>query len=288
MLWDDSEKEGDDVVFRCSAFALGCGIVVAAAAAFGCADKVLMLFAPELSWLLLVPAIFIALLGAVGLCGSYRPASTLFRAQLAVFLLVLSTMLAGAGFFAFVSADATAQWILDGCNGYITRGSWSDAGRVEEKMRTLHRQYDLLRGAWETCRSFNPLVYDLAECGVRAECSDGTLAQAVPSHDWFQHVQVSFACGGFCTDTVPIFGLSRMADTLSPQSSCASKLSESVHSLGHIFGITAVLVAAPVAAIAIGLFVAAGSSGNEYEEIEFSDPDEQYAEVDSLTGSYRR
>jgi len=233
----------------------------------------LSLLAPELSWLLLVPALLIVLLGIIGICSSWRVASQLFRAQLAVFLLVLAAMLAGAGCFAYVSADATAQWILDGCKGQLLRGTWAAAGRIAGRMRRAHHDYGLLRSGLEVCRALNPLVYDLADCGVRARLEGGGEASEVSLFGWFQHVQVAYACGGFCKAEVPLFGLADLGDTLAPRRACAPKASAAVRALGHIFGIFGALMAVPVAGISMVLFRAAGEEDDEYEEVELSDPD---------------
>mmetsp|Transcript_64388 Transcript_64388/g.208933 ORF Transcript_64388/g.208933 Transcript_64388/m.208933 type:complete len:271 (-) Transcript_64388:43-855(-) len=194
------EEQGDDVVFRCAACALCCGALAAAAAAFGCTNQVLTIFAPELSWLFLAPSLLIVVVGLVGLCGSRRVASTLFRMQLAVFLLVLAALLAAAGVFAYISASAAADWIDAGCDGHEATGLWKDAGRIEEKMKHVHEQYTVLKNGWTTCRSLNPLIYDLASCGLRAQCADGKRADSQPLFAFFQHLQLTFACGGFCTD----------------------------------------------------------------------------------------
>merc|ERR1712146_544600 len=80
----------------------------------------------------------------------------------------------------------------------------------------VHKQYQLIKGGWERCRALNPLVYDLADCGVRAECADGGLAVQNPLYDWFQHVQLTFVCGGFCAKEVPLFGCTTMRETVVP------------------------------------------------------------------------
>lgn len=278
------EQGGDDVVFRCSAFALGCGAVAAAAAAFGCSNQVLALLAPELSWLLLAPSLLVVLVAAVGLCASCRLASKLFRAQLAAFLLVFAAMLAGAGTFAYVSADAAADSISQGCTGYLTVGLWDDAGRLKDKMRMVSNQYKLLKGGWVRCRALNPLVYDLSNCGVRAECEDGSLASQNRLYSWFQHVQLTFVCGGFCDEEVPLFGSENMRETLETRTPCAEKVADSVRSLGKILSVVASIVALPVAAAALALSCAASRASDEadFQEVELSDPDDN----DSDPGGY--
>jgi len=274
----DDEREGDDLVFRCAAGALACGAVASAAASFGCADRVLALFAPELSWLFLGPSLLIVLVGAVGLCASRRTSSLLFRSQLAVFLLVLAGLLAGAGVFAFISASTIAVWIDDGCEEQRSEGIWRRAGRLEEKMKSVNGQYNMLLQGLVACRSLNPLVYDLADCGVRARCPDGRQASEQPLFSFFEGVQLDFACGGFCEAAVPLFGPASMADTLVKRGDCATKIADSVESLGHIFGTIAIVVAIPVACIAFLLFYGAGSGDedddHEFEEVAGSDQDD--------------
>mmetsp|Transcript_65276 Transcript_65276/g.212600 ORF Transcript_65276/g.212600 Transcript_65276/m.212600 type:complete len:295 (+) Transcript_65276:161-1045(+) len=270
------EEQGDDVVFRCAACALCCGALAAAAAAFGCTNQVLTIFAPELSWLFLAPSLLIVVVGLVGLCGSRRVASTLFRMQLAVFLLVLAALLAAAGVFAYISASAAADWIDAGCDGHEATGLWKDAGRIEEKMKHVHEQYTVLKNGWTTCRSLNPLIYDLASCGLRAQCADGKRADSQPLFAFFQHLQLTFACGGFCTDQVPLFGLASIGETLERRSACAVKVADSVESLGHIFGGLAVAVAVPVGIIAMVLFWAVGRAPEAFDDYDDDYDDDGY------------
>merc|ERR1719443_2525164 len=136
---------GDDTVFRSAAFALGCGAVGSAAAAFGCESDVLRLFAPELSWLLLAPSLLIALLGAVGLCASGRATSRLFRAQFGTILFCLAAILAAVGVWVAISSETVAVWVSEGCEGHSTLGIWEPAGRIAQKMRGVHEQYTQMR-----------------------------------------------------------------------------------------------------------------------------------------------
>lgn len=280
MMPAADEWEGDDLVFRCSAASLGCGAVAAAAAAFGCVNHVLALFAPELSWLFLAPSVLLVLVGAVGLCASRRAASQLFRSQLAVFLLVLSGLLTGAGVFSFISTSTVAVWIDEGCEDHRTEGLWRSAGRLEGKMKSVNGEYSMLLDGFHVCRSVDPLVYDLADCGVRAQCPDGRLASEQSLFAFFQSVQLSFACGGFCDAAVPLFGPATMAETLVKRDDCATKIADSVESLGHIFGTIAIVVAIPVVCTAMVLFWAAGRGeddfgDDEFEEVAGSEPDDE-------------
>lgn len=269
------QNSGDEVVFRCAACALGCGAAAAAAAAFGCTDQVLGLFAPELGFLLLVPSLLIALVGAVGLCASYRLASKFFRVQLAVFLMVLAAMLGGAGCFAFISSGQTAQWIINGCEEFTAEGLWDQAGRIEKLMSEANQQHHQLHAGWLRCRTLNPLVYDLSNCGVRGKCADGKFASEQPMYAWFQHVQLAFACGGYCTDEVPLFGPVSMRDTLVSEPACALKAAASVEFLGHVLGVGAGIFSLPVVGVALALSVAATrEEDDDYEEVRSGSEDE--------------
>ncbi|CAE8624400.1 unnamed protein product, partial [Polarella glacialis] len=115
-----AEHDGDQVVRRSSAFVLGCGTTACALAVFGCLEPVLSLLFSEMGWLLLAPALLIVVLGAVGLCASRGDTSKLFRAQLAVFMLIMASLLAGAGVFAYLCAGVASRWIFDGCIGFRT------------------------------------------------------------------------------------------------------------------------------------------------------------------------
>lgn len=266
---------GDDVVFRCSAFALGCGTVAAAAAAFGCANDVLALFSPELSWMLLCPSALVTLLGAVGLRASCRFESRSFRAQLAASLLILAVVLAGAGGFVVVASGTAATWVSRGCDGHRTTGLWEDGGRLSAKLRDVEGQYATLRAGWEACRGFDPLVYDLSDCGARAIAGAGPVETSVVLFSWLRRVQLRFACGGFCEDAVPIFGALTMRDTLVSRPACAEKVAASVQSLGGLLGCVDALASVPLLAVACVLFCAARPEDDEYDPVDlYSDEDD--------------
>lgn len=267
-------------MFRCSAFALGCGTVAAAAAAFGCANDVLALFSPELSWMLLCPSTLVTLIGAVGLRASCRFESRSFRAQLAACLLVLAVVLAGAGGFVVVASGTAATWVSRGCDGHRTTGLWDDGGRLASKLRDVEGQYATLRAGWETCRAFDPLVYDLTDCGARAVSrgSSVPVETSVALYSWLRRVQLRFACGGFCEDAVPIFGAVSMRDTLVSQPACAEKVAASVQSLGGLLGCVDALASVPLLAVACALFCAARPEDDEYAPVDFSS-DEDYLQT---------
>jgi len=225
----------------------------------------------------LVPAALIALLGAIGICSSYHLAANFFRAQLAVFLLVLAAVLAGAGCFTVASTNAMADWLLDGCDGHRTRGTWSAAGRISEKMRSAYGDYASLKSGLEACRALNPLVFDLADCGMRARLAHGGLASEVKLYGWFQSAQTTLACGGFCSEEVPLFGLTHLADTLVTKAACAEKVSAFVESLGYVMFIIAVVIAVLVLGVSLVLFRSTMPSDDEYDEVDMSDPDDEYA-----------
>merc|ERR1719359_664625 len=127
---DRRDASGDTLLFYCAAVILGGGAVSTAAAALGCSNELLYFFTPELSWLLLAPSVLIVLLGAAGLCSSWRLVSKLFRAQLGVFLLVLALVLGGVGALVVFTTLASSQWVSSGCAGYVSTGVWSLGGRI--------------------------------------------------------------------------------------------------------------------------------------------------------------
>lgn len=256
--------------------ALGCGTVSAAASAFGCASDVLALFSPELSWLLLCPSALVTLLGAVGLRASCRFESRSFRAQLGASLLVLAVALCGAGGFVAAASGTAASWVSRGCDGHRTTGLWEDGGRLASKLRDVEGQYAALRAGWEACRAFDPLVYDLADCGARAVSGSAAPVEAsVALYAWLRRVQLRFACGGFCEDAVPVFGAGSMRDTLVSRPACAEKVAASVQSLGGLLGCVGALTSAPLLAVACALFCAARPADDEYEPVDFfSDEDD--------------
>lgn len=264
---------GDDSVFWNAALTLGCGAASTAAALYGCENQVLELFAPKLGWLIFAPSFLAVLLGLVGIRASRRPASKLLRLQLAVVLMLISVLLGGAGAFAFVAAGTTAQCILDGCDGFTATGLWTQARRIEEKMQMVHEQYNELRCGWERCRQLDPLVFDLADCGVRARCGghEGRLSDAVPLYGWFQHQELTMACGGFCADEAPLFGPTSMRESLPLRPACADGLASSLRSQGQILGSVAGLVAVPLICGAFALFHA--GAGDDDGELLLQDSD---------------
>jgi len=266
-----SDGKIDRAVLLSCAVALVCGGACAAAALAVCADQVFRLFVPELGWLVVVPAVVILWLGAIGLCAACRPASKLFRAQLATFFLVLAVILTGAGVFALISSDDASRWIDDGCENFRMTGLWRSAGRVKEKLRELHGQYVLLRGGWEHCRAVNPLVYDLAVCGVRALCADGQVAAAQPRYGWIKHVQLTYSCGGFCTDEVPVFGAGSMQETLLAKTACAARIQRSVRNSGRLLTFAAALCGVLVGTVALILFCASRHTHDDWQEVDLSD-----------------
>lgn len=273
---DRSEQhDRDDVLLRCAICVVCFGVAAVCVAAYGCTDPVLRVFAPELSWLLLAPAFLVVLVGGVGIYSSCREASKLFRSQFAVFLLVLTTLLVGAGVYSYFSSGATAGWMDRGCTGYVASGLWRDSGYVEANMKGVHKQYEQLHTGWIACRSLNPLVYDLAKCGLRAVCDDGNEAREQPMFDFFHITQVKFDCGGFCSAEVPLFGLATMADTLEEKDPCAPKMAAYVESFGYLFCATAVVLAVPVGVVALILFCASERADDDFEEVENSDLDEE-------------
>eukprot|EP00933_Yihiella_yeosuensis_P080208 TRINITY_DN93610_c0_g1_i1.p1 TRINITY_DN93610_c0_g1~~TRINITY_DN93610_c0_g1_i1.p1 ORF type:complete len:325 (+),score=48.20 TRINITY_DN93610_c0_g1_i1:121-1095(+) len=271
------EQNGDHVIYWSSMFALVCGALAAGVAAYGCWEPVLSSFVPELGWLLLVPAALITTLGIVGLVASRGNPSKLFRAQLALFLLLLAALLAGAGIFAFIFSAAASRWIFDGCVGYRNDGFFgSQAGRISPKLEFTHKQYERLACSWRRCREFNPLVYDLEECGIRARCEDEddfsgkqlqVLASSMPLFRWFQFVQNTYNCGGFCADEVPIFGLKVMSETLVKKEACMTVASDLVESSGRTLSIAAILVGVPVSVLALVLLCSAETAGDDFEEV---------------------
>jgi hypothetical protein len=274
MARDDAS--GDNAVFWCAALAICCGALASAAAAYGCANQVLALFTPKLSWLLLAPSFFAVLVGLVGLCASRRAASKLLSLQFAGFVLLVAVVLAGTGAFVVVSSGTTASWVQDGCAGFRSTALWAKAGRIESEMEMVHSQYKELHCGWERCRALNPLVYDLADCGVRAQCSGERDAEDVPLFGWFQHLQISLACGGFCTHAVPLFGSISMRDTIPAKPACAPRAAESIEALGVILGAVAGLVAVPLAVGALALFCVAGAADDGFQELDSSDPDDDF------------
>jgi len=264
----NGQQEGDDVVFKWSSVVLCCGVLATSVAAFGCNNKVLALLAPELAWLVLVPALLIVLLGIIGVCSSGRSASTLFRLQFAVFLLVLSAMMAGAGCFSYISAGTFRHWLLRGCRSHRVLGTWRGAGRARHVLQRAHTDYLLLKSGWEACRSLNPLVCDLAKCGLRASLDDGREASEVALFAWFQHAQVTLACGGFCDSAVPLFGLSSVQEALVPRAACVPTAADYVQSWGHALSLIAGAFAMPVAVASLVLLcVEEGRSEHEYDVV---------------------
>ena len=47
-------------------------------------------------------------------------------------------------------------------------------------MSEANQQYHQLHAGWLRCRTLNPLVYDLSNCGVRGKCADGKFASEQP------------------------------------------------------------------------------------------------------------
>lgn len=282
------EQDGDILVRRCSKLSLVFCTFTIAVSAFGCADQVYSYFAAELAWLVLCLGLLMGLIGLVGLCVSRTAASTAFRLQFAVLLLAVAVGQGTAGLYATMASGVTGEWILDGCDGFQTLGSWTDAGNIEAKMRDAYNEHELLRACWQRCRALNPLVYDLAECGKRARCSAAacggvTLASELPLYGWFQHLQVSSTCGGFCEAEVPVFGLKSMGDTLITRGACASDASRWIARLGFVVGVVAVGVGACVFIVACTLFCSATRMENEdFEAIALSDAqhDDTFSEVD--------
>mmetsp|Transcript_294 Transcript_294/g.689 ORF Transcript_294/g.689 Transcript_294/m.689 type:complete len:190 (-) Transcript_294:16-585(-) len=177
---------------------------------------------------------------------------------------------------------ARAQWVFDGCDGHHATGLWTQARRIKPEMERVASQYAVLRCGWERCRTFNPLVYDLASCGIRAQCPQGVSKRAarsysrdVPLYGWFEQLQTTFECGGFCNDEVPLFGISTMRETLSTRPACADNVAESVRSLGVILGGVAAVVGVPLAGASLVLFCAAASGGDDgFHELDTSDPED--------------
>lgn len=275
---DRRDGDGDNVLFYCAAVILVSGGICTIAAALGCSNGLLSFFAPELSWLLLAPSVLIVLLGAAALCSSWRLASKLFRAQLGLFLLILSVVLAGLGAWMIFSTKATAIWIADGCTGYVSTGVWSLGGRIAKQLEKAHEQYTLLHGGWMRCRMLHPLVYDLANCGIRAKCANGKLARDLPMYDWVRQLQLKLRCGGFCREDVPIFGVENMGDTLVKRTSCAMQASHSVEFLGYLLGGIAFAVSAATICVAYALFCASRRSRHDFQEIRRDD------EYDTIRG----
>jgi len=269
-----ADVAGDDIVFRCSAFALGCGAVGAAIDIFGCSNDVLSFFAPDLSYLLLAPAALIAMLGVVGLCASCRFSSKLFRAQLGILLFILAVVLACMGVWVTIASQDIAQWVSDGCEGHETLGKWAPAGRIASKMRLVYDQHEQLKRGFERCRALNPLVYDLSDCGIRAKIDDGSLASSIALYSWFRRVQLRFACGGLCVDEVPLFGSTTMAETPTPRTNCASMIDASTRTLGQMLGGVGALLALPVVGVSFALFCAARRSDDDFHELDLSDNDD--------------
>lgn len=274
---------GDEVVYRCSALALIVSLLSIAAGGFGCADQVFSYFVADVSWLVLAPALLTALLSSAGLCVSKRSASSASRLQFAVFLLALAVAQGAAGVFAIMCTGVSADWIVDGCVGFRTLGLWTEAGRLDGKMKDGSDQYALLRSSWERCRALNPLVYDLAACGKRArcfakECGDEQHATQVPMYSWFQHMQLNYGCGGFCDAEVPVFGLRTLGDTLVVRTACADKASDWVGWIGSVMGMVASGVALVVTGVSFALFCAATRSDEDFEAIALSDDDDDYGD----------
>jgi len=264
-------SEGDRVVLWVSGAALGCGLLASALALYACLEPVLTLFVPELGWIILVPSLLIALLGAVGLCASRSDPSKLFRAQLSVFMMILAVLLAAAGVFSFCFVGAAAHWIFEGCVGYRTEGIWSNAGRVEHKLKIAHEEYKQLACGWERCRLLNPLIYDLAACGHRAQCPGGNVSSSLPLYGWFQHLQVTVGCGGFCKSEVPIFGLTTMKETIEVKPACVGSAVELLRITGRCYGVAAAAASLPTAIGAILLACSARWSSDDFEEVVSSD-----------------
>lgn len=161
---------------------------------------------------------------------------------------------------------AASHWVFDGCVMYRTEGIWSE-NRVKEKLQAAHEQYEQLTCGFRRCRLLNPLTLDLANCGPRARCK-GQRVDSLRFFSWMQHVQVTFHCGGFCQPEVPIFGLTTMKETLEERPACVDAIVELLQIAGKGFGATAVVLAVPMAFMAIRLACVASeekgsSSGSE-------------------------
>lgn len=264
----ESDTEDERRAVRCNArCCLTTGTLSGLLAGYACWEPVTTLFVPELGWFLLVPSLLILLLGLVSLCVSSRSPSALFQLQLAVFTFLVATLLAAAGVFAFHYVAAASHWVFDGCVMYRTEGIWSE-NRVKEKLQAAHEQYEQLTCGFRRCRLLNPLTLDLANCGPRARCK-GQRVDSLRFFSWMQHVQETFHCGGFCQPEVPIFGLSTMKETLEERPACVDAIVELLQIAGKGFGATAVVLAVPMALMAIRLACVASeevpgsSSGSE-------------------------
>lgn len=275
MADDDFRDEGGDtVVCRCSLIALACSAAAAVTGVYACENTLLRFFAPELAWLLLVPATLLSLIALVGVCVSRREVPDFFRAQIAVFLMVLAVVLAGAGCFAFFSSQAVAHWMLGGCESRRTRGSWEDAGRLAPKMERLEADYEQLRSAWRACRELNPLVFDLADCGIRARLPGGKQARNVSLYGWYERTQMQLGCGGFCEEEVPVFGLATLPDTLVTKKACAREAAAWMESAGFLICIFTAVLAVLVLVVSLVLLGSTVTRDNGYDEIDSSDPDD--------------
>merc|ERR1712232_1331052 len=96
---------------------------------------------------------------------------------------------------------------------------------------------------------------------------NGRDARDVNLYGLFRHMQLTFDCGGFCTEEVALFGPTSMRGTLVKKTACALKAGESVQSLGYIFAVVAVLVSLTVAAVALALLCASSRAVDDFEEV---------------------
>lgn len=268
-------REPDDVVFAFTAVSLASGVVAATAAGFAFINDVFRVFAPELAWLLIGPSVFVVALGLVGLMASCSFTSKSFRSQLASFLLLLAILMTAASVYVAISSQTSAKWIVDGCFAHRKTGLWTEAGRLAEVLRRVQNQYKKLFDGWATCRALDPLIYDLKDCGARAKYSDGTKAEDQDMYSWFQRIQQSFHCGGFCDDDVPLFGPTSMQETLTKQSACSTEISKSLGFLGKILGGVVIIASLPVGVSSLALFCASRREPGDFMEIQMSEAYDQ-------------
>lgn len=268
-------REPDDVVFAFAAVCLACGVVAAAAAGFAFFNGVFVVFAPQLAWLLIGPSLFVVAVGLVGVVASCSFTSKAFRSQLGAFLLIFAVLMSVASVYVAIASQISAKWITDGCVAHRTTGIWTEAGRLAEVLRRVQNQYSRLRNGWATCRALDPLIYDLKDCGARAKYSDGSKAEDQGMYNWFQRVQQSFHCGGFCDDDVPLFGPTSMRETLQKQNACAQPMSKSLSFLGKVLGGVVVVASLPVGVSAVALFCASRREPGDFMEIEMTEAYDQ-------------
>lgn len=264
-------REPDDVVFAFAAVSLGCGVVAAAAAGFAFFSDIFMVFATQLAWLLLAPAVFVVLLGLVGLVASCSFTSKAFRSQLASFLIILAVLMSAVGVYVAISSQTSAKWVSDGCEVHSKTGLWNEAGRLADVLKRVQNRYQKIWNGWATCRALDPLIYDLKDCGARASYPDGGKAEDQDMYSWFQRIQLSFHCGGFCDDDVPLFGPTSMAETLQKQTACAKRISNSLSFLGKIVGGVVIAASLPVGISALALFCASQREPGDFIEIDMNE-----------------